>query len=162
MPYYKDADDAVFFFDTEPGDAARPLTQITEAQANGLMAPSIDDRKAAMWAEAKRLRDSAIDAGVPVAGIGIFDSDDQSRANISGAVTMALLAQLNAQAFSIGWKLADNTVTTLSGPQMIGAGVAVGQHVSECHEVAQGLGLAIDDAASHAALDAIDVTVGWP
>lgn len=122
----------------------------------------LDDLKAGLWAEAKALRDAAIDAGVDVPGIGRFDSDPASRGNINGAVTMALVAASAGQPFAIGWKLADNTVTTLSGPQMIAVGVAVGQHVAACHAVAQALGIAIQAADDHAALAAIDIGAGWP
>jgi len=122
----------------------------------------LDDLKAALWTEAKALRDAAIDAGVDVAGIGRFDSDPASRGNINGAVTMALVAASTGQPFEISWRLADNSVTTLSGAQMIAVGVAVGQHVAACHAAAQAIGIAIQAAADRSALATIDIGAGWP
>lgn len=160
MPHFKDSDGRVYWLgaDDTPRDG---LTQITDNQAAALMRPPVADRKALLWNDAKVRRDAAIDAGVPVAGIGTFDSDPASRANITGAVTMALIAQSAGSPFSIGWKLADNSVVTLNAAQMIAAGLAVGQRVAACHAHAQSLGIAINAASSHAALDAIDVSAGW-
>ena len=120
------------------------------------------EAKLAKWRIARRLRDQAIEAGVTVPGLGTFDSDDASRANINGAVTMALVAATLSQPFAIGWKLADNSVAQLDGQTMIGAGVAVGQHVAAAHAKAQALGLAIDAAGSFAELEAINIEEGWP
>lgn len=120
------------------------------------------DAKAAMWAEAKLVRDAHIDGGVDVPPIGRFDSDPLSRSNINGAVTGAMLAAQAGQPFSISWKLADNTVATLNGAQTMAAGMAVLAHVAACHANSQVMGLAIQAAANHAALDEIDIETGWP
>ena len=120
------------------------------------------EAKAFKWGAAKVRRDRAIDAGVTVPGIGTFDSDAASRANVTGAVTMALIAGGAGKPFAISWKLADNTVTRLSGAQMIAAGVAVGEHVAAAHANAQTIGLSIQAAADFAALEAINLETGWP
>lgn len=133
-----------------------------EVETFTLPEPSLDDAKAAKWTAAKVNRDARIDAGVTVPGIGTFDSDGISRNNITGAVTMALIAQGAGAPYSITWKLADNTVATLTAAQMIGVGVAVGQYVAACHARAQTLGLAIQAASTVAAVDAIDIGAGWP
>lgn len=117
--------------------------------------------KAEKWALAKRRRNQAIDAGVNVSGVGRFDTDDASRSNITGAVVGAMIAQAAAAPFSIGWKLADNSVATLNGPKMVQAGMAALAHVSACHANAQAIGLAIEAAADMAELDAIDIEAGW-
>lgn len=138
--------------------------ELDEAEIAALPPPDplpLDDLKAAIWERAKQLRDAAIDAGVDVIGIGRFDSDPPSRVNINGAVTMALLAQMNSQPFAMTWKLQDNSLAELDAAQMIGVGAAVGQHVAACHAHAQTLGLAIQAAADHAALAAIDIEAGW-
>jgi len=122
----------------------------------------INEAKAVLWERAKFLRDQFIDAGVNLAGIGVFDSDAPSRGNINGAVTMALVAQISAQPFSIDWKLADNSVKKLNGAQMIAAGIAVGKHVAECHEFAQKIGIAILNAKNNSELNAINIEDGWP
>lgn len=162
MPHYQDPETGeVFFLDNLAG-AREGLFELTDQQATIALRPALADAKEIKWARAKRKRDAVIDAGVSVAGIGTFDSDAPSRANINGAVMMAFIAQSTAQPFAINWKLADNSVVTINVAQMIGAGVAVGERVAAVHAHAQTLGTAIQSAADHAALEAIDVEVGWP
>lgn len=124
--------------------------------------PSLSEAKADKWDQAKTERDRRITAGCTVPGVGTFDTDEVSRGNITGAVTMALIAQGAGAPYSIGWKLADNTIATLNAAGMIGAGGAVGQYVAACHANVQGLGLAIEAASDLAAVAAIDVGAGWP
>lgn len=133
-----------------------------EVEIVAVLAPSLDELKADKWEQAKAERNRRIAAGCTVPGVGVFDTDEVSRGNITGAVTMALVAQAAGSPYSIGWKLADNSIVTLDGPGMIGAGVAVGQYVAGCHANAQALGLAIEAAADQVALSAIDVAAGWP
>lgn len=123
---------------------------------------SIETVKDSKWTQAKAVRDAHIDAGVTVPGIGTFDSDPASRNNITGAVTMALIAQGAGAPFTIGWKLADNSVSTLDAAEMIGVGVAMGQYVAACHANAQVIGLAIQGASDIETIDAIDLGAGWP
>lgn len=122
----------------------------------------LGEAKLAKWEHVKSKRDAVIDGGVLVDGIGTFDSNLESRVNIAGAVSMAQIALANEQLFSMSWTLADNSVVTLDGSQMIAVGVAVGQHVAAAHENAQGLRLAIEAAEDAEALAAIDTTGGWP
>ncbi len=123
---------------------------------------TLEQAQAVLWDRVKALRDQKIDAGADVPGIGKFDSDGPSRSNINGAVTAAMVALQEGQAFSVSWKLFDNSIVTLDGSQMIYAGMTVMQHVAACHEVAQGLGLSIIAAADIDALEAIDMEAGWP
>lgn len=160
MPHFKDTEQRVFWLD--PADTPRAgLTPITDAQATALMRPALASRKAALAEALKRRRDAAIEAGVTVPGIGTFDSDLASRTNINGSVVMALIAQQAGQAFSMPWKLADNSMATLDAAKMIAAGLAVGRYVAAAHANAQALGAAIRTANSHSALDAINIDGGW-
>lgn len=93
---------------------------------------------------------------------GIVQCDLQSRANITGAVVMAMLAAQNAQPFSIAWTMADNTSVTLDGKAMITVGMATGQYVAAAHANGQVLKGQINAATTPAAVAAVDVTVGWP
>lgn len=120
------------------------------------------DAKVSLWTRAKALRDAKINAGVAVAGVGTFDSDDASRLNLTGASVMALAAQAANQPFSINWKLADNSIVTLNAAQMIQIGVAVGAKVSAIHARAQAIGLAIEAATTRQNLEAIQIGEGWP
>lgn len=124
--------------------------------------PPLSHSQDAMWRLVKAERDRRIAAGCIVPGIGIFDTDEAARANINGAVTGAILSAQSNQDFSIRWKLADNTVTELSGSQMIAVGVTVLAHVSACHSRSQALGELIWSATSYDELNNIDVLTGWP
>lgn len=118
--------------------------------------------KQAKWEQAKANRDTAIDAGCTVPGVGTFDTDLLSRTNIHGAVTAAAIASGQSLPFSVPWKLQDNTIVTLDAPTTIAGGMAVMQRTSDCHAHAQTLGIAIEAAEDFAALDAIDIETGWP
>lgn len=118
--------------------------------------------KQAKWEQAKANRDTAIDAGCTVPGVGTFDTDLLSRTNIHGAVTAATIASGQSLPFSVPWKLQDNTIVTLDAPTTIAAGMAVMQRTSDCHAHAQSLGTAIEAAEDFATLDTIDIETGWP
>lgn len=124
----------------------------------------LDEAKAALWTRAKAIRESIADApGALVATpFGTVQSDATSQRNINGMVTMALIAQGMGAPFSEAFTLADNSVVTLSAPQMIGLGVAVGQHVASAYARGRVIRDAIESAADHAALSAIDVEADWP
>ena len=124
--------------------------------------PPLAEAKLAKWQRVKERRDEVIDGGAPVQGVGTFDSDMLSRINITGAVSMAQIALSQQQAFSISWTLADNTVVQLNAAQMIGVGATVGQFVAAAHANAQVLRAAIEAAADHDELSAIDIGAGWP
>lgn len=123
---------------------------------------SVAERKLEMVESIKSIRDARIAGGTTVQGVGVFDSDDAARLNITGAVVMAQVAIAANQPFSMSWKLANNTLVTLNAQQMIAVGLAAGTHVAACHARAQALGVAVQGAADHAALDAININIGWP
>ncbi|MEN9924073.1 MAG: hypothetical protein RL268_199 [Pseudomonadota bacterium] len=126
--------------------------------------PTIAVRKAALWEQVKANRDAMTDApgAVTQTPLGSVQVDAKSKQNINGLVTMALIAKGAGAPFSEPFTLADNSVATLNADQMIGLGVAVGKYVAAVHEVARALRDAIEAAATHAALDAIDIGAGWP
>lgn len=130
-----------------------------------LTAPApLEERKAAMWQQVKAMRASLTDdPGATVATpAGVVQSDSKSQQNILGLVQMAVLANISAQPFAADFTLADNTVVTLNASQMIGLGVAVGQHVQAVYAQATVHRSAIEAAADHEALDLIDLEAGWP
>jgi hypothetical protein len=118
--------------------------------------------KAALWAQAKVLRDAAVNGGCDVDGLGRFDTDLISRTNLSGAVVAAIASKLNASPISIAWKLADNTIAQLDGQTLIASGLSVVSQIAAIHETAQSIGHAIQGAASLTELAAIDINQGWP
>lgn len=133
-----------------------------EAVVQERPAKPLAQAKAELWADAKAKRDSLIDAGCNVPGVGRFDTDAASRLNLAGAVLGAVMAARGNQPFSIDWKLADNTVVTLDGTQMQAVGMAVLARISAIHQRAQAVGNAINNAANAAALNAVDIDAGWP
>jgi hypothetical protein len=110
-------------------------------------------------AEVKVLRDQAEAAGVTVSGQGRFDSDPDSQRKILSA---AVAASAVGSGFSQGWRLQNNSVVTLGASQMSAVGLAVNTHVNACQARKNTLDAAINAASSLAALDAIDITTGWP
>lgn len=122
----------------------------------------VPSRKLAMVEAIKNIRDAKIAGGVSVAGIGVFDSDEAARLNITGAVVMAQVALATNVPFLMSWKLADNSLTTLNAQAMVLVGVSVGTHVAACHANAQALAVSVQEAEDHDALDAIDLSEGWP
>lgn len=93
---------------------------------------------------------------------GVVQCDLQSRANITGAVVMALISAQARQPFSVEWTMADNTSSPLDGQKMIGLGVAVGKYVTLAHGVGQALKVRVRAANSEAEVNAVDLDEGWP
>lgn len=124
-------------------------------------APPLDVAKLAKWEAVKAIRNTKENGEAPTP-FGPVQCDDTSKIKVSGLVTMAFIAKSNAQPFSGGFTLADNSVVTLNADQAIGMGIATGRYVSALHERARELRVAIEAAQTIAALDAIDHTAGWP
>lgn len=125
--------------------------------------PGLAARKAEKWAEVKRLRDARLAAGFTVPGIGTFQTDEKSMANIHEAVSGALLAGATGQPYTVKFTLADNSRPSLNANQMLLAGKLIGERKSAIHTYSQDvLRPAIEAAISHTALDAIDIEAGWP
>ncbi len=122
-----------------------PAEQLAVAKINALAA-------------VKALRDAKQGGGCATS-FGRVDTDLSSRLNIAGAVSMAAIA---GAAFSVEWRMSDNSVVTLDGAQMTGMGVAVGQFVAACQARKNVLDAEIQAAATLAELELIDVEAGWP
>lgn len=84
-----------------------------------------------------------------------FDGDLNATRRINGAVTLALVAMTLGEPFTIDWTLADNSMITLSGPDMLAVGVALGQSAGGAHARAAALRTQIQSATTQAELDAI-------
>lgn len=118
---------------------------------------SLEQLKAEKWSQIKRARDAAEYGGFTWGGLA-FDCDQVSAQRIGGAVTMAMIAASAGTPFAIEWTLADNTVQTLTGEEVVQVGLALGAHVASTHATARTLRLAIADVADAEALAAI----AWP
>lgn len=117
----------------------------------------LTEGRAQAWSRIKSVRES-VEFG-PFAWSGqTFDGDSESQRRIQGAAQLATMAQATGQPFSIDWTLADNTQVTLTAGEMIGVGVALGQHVNGAHGIARTLRTQIDAATTPEELEAIQ----WP
>jgi hypothetical protein len=104
------------------------------------------------------IRDN-LQTGVIQTPSGAVDADVDSQRKINGLVTMAILG---GDAFSVDFTLADDSDVTLSAPEMISLGVAVGQYIAAVHAYARGLKSQIASASTLAEFDAIELGTGWP
>ena len=110
--------------------------------------------KTAKWAEVKQHRDATENGGFTWDGSS-FDSTPISQSRIQGAAQLATLAKINNQPFSIDWTLADNSVRTLSGDDMIAVGAALGAHINEQHVRARQLREQIEAATTPEQVQAV-------
>ena len=117
-------------------------------------APTLTELKAARRAEFNKRRESATAAGVAYGGKTI-DTDPVSIQKINGAVTMAVIAALSSQPFSITWTCADDSSLILDGPGIMAMGVAVGTYVDSLHRRTRVAKDALDAAATPAEVAAI-------
>ena len=115
---------------------------------------TLDMLKDQHWLDIKEERSRREYAGFAWDG-STFDSDAISQSRIQGAVQ---LANIGPAAFSIDWTLADNTVRTLSGADMVAVGLALAQHINGLHVISRGLRAQIDAATSVAEVE----SVVWP
>lgn len=86
-----------------------------------------------------------------------IDTDKDSQGKINGAVS---LAQLDPE-LVIDFKGAEGWVK-LAAPEMIAVGMAVARHIQACFTKERELNELIEQADSHAALEKLDITSGWP
>lgn len=125
----------------------------------GVAVADLAPLKAAARASVRARRNAAEWAGVTVPGIGRFDSDPDGQRKIVGAVVASGLV---GGAFTMDWRLADNSVITLDTAQMAAVGLAMSAHVAACQARKNALDAQIDAATDATALAAIDLEAGWP
>jgi hypothetical protein len=110
--------------------------------------------KSKKWIQIKQHRDATENGGFVWDG-SRFDSTPISQSRTQGAVQMAQIAASTGQPFSIDWTLADNSVRTLTGPQMIAVGLALGAHINEQHVRARQLREQIEAATTPEQVQAV-------
>ncbi|MBB5985938.1 DUF4376 domain-containing protein [Sphingobium lignivorans] len=171
VPHYPTPDGCVLFeFDTALGD---PADFRTEKDGDDIVfVPIVADPVEALSAAklSKRaalnaIRDAKIN-GVCSTDFGLVDMDDssprESRRKLHGAVSGAMIALQFGQPFSVTWTMADDQDVTLDAQQTIAMGMAVFAFVDACHRNARDIKSLIDEAPDMAALEAIDISSGWP
>jgi hypothetical protein len=131
----------------------------------------LDKLKAAREAAVMGRRTTAIDAGIAFGGVR-YQTGADDRENIAGAAQLAALAVIaGAQPGDLYWHgggnqfvwiAEDNSLVPMDAPTVIAFGKAVAAHKSACIFGARALKDTIAAAADQAALEAIDIEVGWP
>ncbi|SFZ81649.1 protein of unknown function [Devosia enhydra] len=97
------------------------------------------------------------EGGTVIAGTPI--KTDRQTASI---LTAAFVTALADPGYTIRWKVADGVFTTLDAPTIVAIATAVRAHVQACFDREGELTEAIMAAGDAEALDAIDITTGWP
>ena len=124
--------------------------------------PTLAEAQKAASDTVKAARDAHLSGGC-MTPVGKIDTDDASRTNISGSVTMAMLAKSAGQPFTLSWRMSDNTALDLDADMMIGLGVTVGQFVSATYAASFQVLDQIADASTVEEVKALDVqAIVWP
>lgn len=125
---------------------------------DGQVVPVVESYRAQKWEQVKALRDEKLKLADTI--FGTAQTDIESMVKINGLATMALIAKSAEAPFSETFTMADNSEVTLNADQMIGFGVAVGQHIAAVH----GRGRELRDylqTASLEEIEALDIEEGW-
>ncbi|MCW2395899.1 MULTISPECIES: DUF4376 domain-containing protein [unclassified Sphingobium] len=118
----------------------------------------LDVARRKAWDRIKAVR-SAVEYGGAETSFGRVDTDQESRARLSGAVTAASIVLNNSpdEPWSIDWTMADNTASTFNAPQIVQLGLEVAAHVDAAHARARILRAAINAAET---VDELHL-IGW-
>jgi hypothetical protein len=135
--------------------------QISEAEATAVRALWAAAELAKRSASARKAELAAIRyakevGGIVVGGIAVT-TDRETQAKLIAA---RILAKENAS-YTVNWKTAAGFVS-LNATVIVAVADGVGAHIQACFDREATLSAAIDAAANQAALDAIDLTTGWP
>lgn len=68
-----------------------------------------------------------------------FDMDPASQMRLQGALTLAKLAAEAQQPFAVEWTLSDNTTRSLTLPDLVAIGQALGARVMQAHQISRQL-----------------------
>lgn len=142
------------------GTEPNPAVEVFDPDA-GTWIANLPVLRARRWDAVKGRRDQAEWAGCATA-LGRVDTDPDSQRKAGGAVQMAMIAQAAGATFALDWTMQDNSTVTHDASAMIAMGVAIGQHVAACHEVALAKRGAIDAAATADDIAAVGLDDGWP
>lgn len=105
----------------------------------------------------------SVESGGALTPLGVVDTDPISLTKLQGAVTMGMLSLQNAQPFEQMWTMQDNSNVLHDATQIIQAGMATAQHISNCHSIALSLKEAVRNATTIAELEAVDIEgASWP
>lgn len=148
-------------FDVLPIVDDRCPVALEDVDSAGNILVSVERKRSALWEQVKAIR-SARKNGLAATPVGIVQIDQESKLNITGALSLCRLQEELGQAFSLNFTLADNSRVALDSITVRQLAGAVGAFVSALYDHSAGLRDALDAAATSADLDAIDIETGWP
>lgn len=151
--------------DPQPNGAQVAIGWTWANNAFAAPVPTLDQARAEKVAAIGAAYEARIAAGYTWNG-KLFEIDNDSRANINGAGSMASALVASGAAAQwpadFGWVAADNTIVPMTAAQVIAFGLAVGFYYSGVVLRERILGNAVAAAADLAAVAAIDIATGWP
>lgn len=110
----------------------------------------LEDSRGQVWEHMKYKREQA-EFGEFEWGGYVFQCDEVSQRRIQGAVQLAAIDDT----LTLAWTLADNSVQTFTAADYVQIGLALANHVSQCHERGRILRQQIESATTQAELEAI-------
>lgn len=113
--------------------------------------------KVRRWSELKLQRDQVEEGGFSWDGAA-FDSDPASQMKIQGSAQLATLAMLAGMPYAVDWTLANNSVRSLSGADMLAVGQALGAHILATHVTGRAVRAAVEAAETVEQV----LAVAWP
>ncbi len=96
---------------------------------------TLENAKDRLWNRIKMIRDTKENEPFEHDG-NIYDSD---KVKVTGTALGAFMAVSTGQPFEVNFTLANNSVVTLDGLQMMAVGVALLQHIDNVHQIGRGL-----------------------
>jgi hypothetical protein len=128
-------------------------------------APTIADNRTAKVAAAQAIYDGLIAAGFTYGGVAYqIDPDSQTQLAAMGLMALGSITDPANSPWPAGfyWVATDNSHVPMDAPTTYSVGRAVAGYVSACILRLRAIKDEIAAAADQAALDAIDVTAGYP
>lgn len=108
-------------------------------------------------ADLAALRYAKETGGITLNGVRI-ETDEKARINLSGAVSRAMLRPES----SVNWKISSLVWVPIAAEQIIEIGLAVSGFIENCFTCEMNHALAINALETAEAVQAYDVTTGWP
>jgi len=133
--------------------------EITQDEYDAMFpVPTLDEQKAAKLAALAYKRWQVATGGITVESLSV-PTDDTTQLKATAAYVKAT----KDSDFSISsWKLPDGTFMALDNATIIAIGDAITDHIEACFDNEATLTTAINAAADQTALNAVDITSGWP
>ncbi len=141
----------------EDGSAAEPIERDLTAEEIAALFGALDHAKA------ERLADLAAERWARTQTFS-YDGVDAVPADsaLVAVVGVVVGAQVVTPVEPITWKLRDGEFRSWSVEQITDYGIAIRAHIQACFDNERALTAAIQAAATHEDLQAINLAVGWP